>query len=56
MHPVTQWRFAKANLDDQGNFIFTYDIMLDGGVSAENIKVGAGLFDYLLGELNQFSP
>ncbi len=52
----TQWRFAKANLDDQGNFIFTYDIMLDGGVSAENIKVGAGLFDYLLGELNQFSP
>ena len=49
-------RFAKANLDDQGNFIFTYDIMLDGGVSAENIKVGAGLFDYLLGELNQFSP
>jgi hypothetical protein len=26
------------------------------GVTAENIKFSAGLFDYLLGELNQFNP
>jgi Putative bacterial sensory transduction regulator len=52
----TQWRFAKANLDVQGNFIFTSDVFLDGGVTAENIKASAGLFDYLLGELNQFNP
>jgi len=52
----TQWRFAKANLDNEGNFIFTSDLFLDGGVTAENIKLSAGLFDYLLGELNQFNP
>ena len=52
----TQWRFAKANLDDKGNLIFTSDVFLDGGVSADNIKGTASLFDYLLGELNKFSP
>jgi hypothetical protein len=52
----TQWRFAKANLDNQGNLVFTSDVMLDGGVSADNIKANAGLFDYLLGQLNQFNP
>ena len=52
----TQWRFAKANLDSQGNLVFTSDLFLDGGVTAENIKMSAGLFDYLLGELNQFNP
>jgi hypothetical protein len=51
-----QWRFAKTSLDAQGNLIFTADMFLDGGVTAENIKVNAGLFDYLLGELNQFNP
>ncbi len=52
----TQWRFAKANLDGEGNLVFTSDVFLDGGVTAENIKASAGLFDYLLGELNQFNP
>ncbi len=52
----TQWRFAKANLDNEGNLVFTSDLFLDGGVTAENIKLSAGLFDYLLGELNQFNP
>jgi hypothetical protein len=51
-----QWRFAKTSLDTQGNLIFTADMFLDGGVTAENIKLNAGLFDYLLGELNQFNP
>jgi hypothetical protein len=51
-----QWRFAKASLDNQGNLIFTADMFLDGGVTAENIKFNASLFDYLLGELNQFNP
>lgn len=51
-----QWRFAKANLDGEGNLIFTADMFLDGGVTAENIKLNAGLFDYLLGELSQFNP
>jgi hypothetical protein len=52
----SQWRFAKAALDAQGNLLFTQDLFLDGGVSADNIKTNAALFDYLLGELNQFNP
>ena len=49
-------QFLGQDLDAQGNLIFTSDLFLDGGVTAENIKLNAGLFDYLLGELNQFNP
>lgn len=51
-----QWRFAKAYLDGDGNFNMSQDVMFDGGVTAENVTANARLFDYLLGELQQFNP
>lgn len=52
----TQWRFAKANVDSNGNFSLSQDVYFDGGVTPENIAGNARLFDYLLGELQQFNP
>jgi hypothetical protein len=51
-----QWLFTKAYIDDEGDFAFTYDIDMSGGISQNAIKQSAGLFDALLIELAQFNP
>ena len=50
-----QWRFAKANLDSDGNLIFSADVV-GGGVTLDNIKATAQLFDGLMSELAKFNP
>ena len=51
-----QWRFAKANLDSDGNLIFSADVVVGGGVTLDNIKATAQLFDGLMSELAKFNP
>ena len=48
------WRFAKAYIDKNGYFHFAYDVNLDGGITADNLKQDAALFDYLIGQLRKF--
>jgi hypothetical protein len=49
------WRYAKAYIDDKGYFHFMFDVNLDGGVTSDNIRQDAVLYDYLLGQLLKFS-
>ena len=51
-----QYLFTKAYIDDEGDFAFTYDIDMSGGITQNAIKVSASLFDALLIELAQFNP
>lgn len=51
-----QYLFTKAYIDDEGDFAFTYDIDLSGGISQNAIRQSANLFDVLLIELAQFNP
>lgn len=48
------WRYAKAYLDDKGYFHFMFDVNLDGGITSDNIKQDALLYDYLIGQLLKF--
>jgi hypothetical protein len=50
-----QWRYAKAKIDSEGSFLFSYDVNLAGGVTSDNIKLDAQLFEYLLSELGKFT-
>jgi hypothetical protein len=50
-----KWRYAKAKIDGEGNFLFSYDVNLAGGVTLDNIKLDAQLFEYLLSELGKFT-
>jgi hypothetical protein len=47
----SQWRYAKAYVENDGTFVFTYDVNLDGGITIENVRKSAVLFDGLLAEL-----
>jgi hypothetical protein len=47
----SQWRYAKAYLESDGTFVFTYDLNLDGGITMDSVRKNAVLFDGLLAEL-----
>jgi putative sensory transduction regulator len=51
-----QWFLAKMAIDKDGDVAFSLDIYLDGGVTSDNIKSNAKMFDGLLGEATKFSP
>jgi hypothetical protein len=51
-----QYRFAKAAIDSDGDVAFSIDIYLDGGVTLDNVKNYAKVFDYMLGEVTKFKP
>ena len=52
-----RWRFVKAAIDSSdGGLLLTQDFTIGGGVSLDNIKEHAGLFDYILRQLGDFKP
>ena len=48
--------FAKAYVDNDGNFVFVMDVNADGGITPKTIGQSALWFDNLLGELLKFHP
>ena len=51
-----QFRFGRAALDKDGDLRFSLDVGLWGGITLENLKEYARLFDALLDELTKFDP
>jgi hypothetical protein len=51
-----RWRYAKAAVDKDGDLEFSLDVMASGGITLENVKENARIFDYLLDELTKFNP
>jgi len=51
-----RWRYTKAAIDKDGDLSFSLDVLASGGVTIENVKENAKVFDYLLDELTKFNP
>ena len=51
-----RWRYTKAAIDKDGDLSFSLDVLASGGVTIENVKENAKIFDYLLDELTKFNP
>jgi len=51
-----KWRYTKAAVDKDGDLEFSLDVLVSGGITIENVKENAKVFDYLLDELTKFSP
>jgi hypothetical protein len=51
-----QYRFAKADIDSDGDVEFSSDALAAGGVTLENVKENARAYAALLSALTQFKP
>jgi hypothetical protein len=51
-----RWRYTKAAIDNDGDLAFSLDVLAAGGVTLDNVRENAKLFDALLGELTKFNP
>jgi Putative bacterial sensory transduction regulator len=51
-----RWRYVKLAINKEGELVVSLDVLASGGITIENIKENARVFDVLLDELTKFDP